>query len=146
MSWTSEQNAIRSRFSTLTTIPAARLAWDGLNGPVFNPPTVNPADPAAALWARLGLAPVPRSGQPLAIGETGPDYREGLIIIQHFAPAGLGEDILTAKVDESNAIFHRATFSNVICRDADAPDRVGLDESGEWFQINAVIPYYIVDP
>lgn len=145
MSWDANQTSIRSRFEANTTIPSARLAHDGLNGPKFETPTVNPTSFDSAIWARLTIQSIPGSGRPLGVGSTTPHMREGFIVVQHFAPRGGGDNALKGYVDETMAIFDRESFGDVVCMDADEPDRVGFDESDEWYQINAVIPFYTLD-
>lgn len=146
----SEVRAIVSRFSAQTSIAAVEYA--AANAPPLQTPTVDPADYAASIWARLNLTPVPRAVAPLAgvgrpgpvgIGPLAPTYREGLITVEHFGPRGSGADGLLGKVDETRAIFHRARFGNVVCRDAEPADIVGSED--EWFQVNAGIFYYVME-
>lgn len=150
MSWANTQDAIITRFSANTTVPAANIAWDGFNGPTFNPPD-------SAVWVRPSITAVPEAVArltgvthpgPLGLGTLVPTYREGMIIVQHFAPRGSGQNTVQDFVDLTNAIFHRQSFGAspvVVCRDADEPIRTGFDPSDEYFQINAVIPFYYLD-
>lgn len=136
MTWSVEQNAITARFASASTIPT--LDWSAFNLEGAERPDVNGDN---AIWARLSIVPVRGSGRPLGMGLNSPSRRDGLIYIQHFAPARGGEAVLSPYVDESIGIFHRAVFSNVRCMDADSPERT-IDPTGVWHQVNAIIPYF----
>lgn len=158
MSYLSEITAIVDRFASGTSIAAVDYAAGNLpgsgDGGVFQTPTVDPANPDAAIWARITVAPVPRAVAPVAgvtrpgpvgLGPQAPTYREGLITVQHFAPRASGGAAIFAKVDETRALFDRARFGPVVCRDTDSPDPEGYEESGEWWQINTTTPYYVLE-
>lgn len=152
MSYLTELQNIVSRFQANSTVPS--VAYDDFNSGKFDTPTISTSDFAAGIWARPTVAPVPRAVAPLAgvtrpgpvgLGADAKTYREGLIVVQHFAPRGSALLDLLGKVDETRSIFDRARFGNIVCRDTDAPEIVGPDESGEWFQVNTTTPYYVLE-
>lgn len=138
MSWSATEDAIAARFAGQSTL--GTVDWSAFNLPATTPPAPNAANP---IWGRLSVKGVPGTGRPLGMGTAAPTRRDGLIYVQLFAPLGKGEALLSEAVDETLSIFHRVVFSGVYCHDADPPNRVGVDVTGAWFQINLVFPYHI---
>lgn len=138
MSWSAQENAIAARFATQSTI--ATLDWSGYNLPMATLPAPTDADP---IWARLSVRAVRGTGRPIGMGPLAPTYRDGLIYVQHFGPAAIGEALISEAVDETVGIFHRVAFSGVYCHDVDPPERVGIDQSLGWHQVNVIVPYHI---
>lgn len=138
MSWSAAEDAIAARFAGQSTL--GTMDWSAFNLPEASKPAPNAADP---IWGRLSVKGVPGTGRALGMGTAAPTRRDGLIYVQLFAPLGKGEALLSAKVDETLSIFHRVVFSGVYCHDADPPNRVGVDVTGAWFQVNLVFPYHL---
>lgn len=138
MSWSAAEDAIAARFAAQSTL--GTIDWSAFNLPEASKPVPNAADP---IWGRLSVKGVPNSGRPLGMGTAAPTRRDGLIYAQLFAPLGKGEAALSSKVDETLSIFHRVVFSGVYCHDADPPNRVGVDVTGAWHQVNCVFPYHV---
>lgn len=155
MSFLAEHNAIIARFVNLTTIATANQAWDDFGAPgntvgqsSFKPPTVDPSNPSAAIWARLSIQSQPGSGRPACLGANAPRVWDEYVTVQHFAPAGMGiGNLLSQKVDETLGIFSRKTIAtgDVVIRlkDADPPMRVPLPADAAWQQINVTVPFSV---
>lgn len=151
MSWSAVQNAILAYWQATTTVPEALQALDGLNGPAFDPPAIDPTSAetaAASIWCRLSVVTLPRTARPFGIGSPARRYYEGLIYRQVFIPRGFGEEIADELIEAEEALFHRKTVAELVrCRDCYAPERVPLQErDGQWWAVNVVNPFYVVDP
>ncbi len=149
MSWTAVENAILTYWAANTTVAAANRALDSFNGPRFEPPAINTATPATAIWCRLTNVTLPRTTRPFGIGSAAHRYYEGLVYRQVFIPRGFAEAIADSIIEAELALFHRKTLASglVRFRDCYVPERIPPSEDdAAWSQVNVVNPYYVIDP
>lgn len=144
MSWETELEAIAARFRANSPVASSKIAWDAFNLVAqFTPPVVSAADPDAAVWVRPFVVPVSGSATPLGLGASARRYREGVIGVQVFAPAGSGGDKLTQVAEQCGAIFHRAQFGQIKCREAEYEF---LEVDGAFASAMMRCSYYVDEP
>jgi hypothetical protein len=157
MSWAARQTAIREHYQANAPVAAARIDLSALNGKPFTPPALPALTSAmtapqiaaarlAAVWIRLQILAVPRSGRAHTLGATAKTERLGYVLQSIFYPAGHGEDFgLATVVADAEAVFHRVSLSTARFRDTDEPDRIPTEPGAKFAQINVTTPFLALD-
>lgn len=128
MSFSAEEADIKTRFST---------AWGSTTTVSY--PNEAFTEPTNEAWVRLSV--LGGSAQQIDLGDSATFRNLGVIVIQVFVPTDSGVVEAMGHADTAAAIFRRASFSGITCR-APAVRRVGVDDSGTWYQVNVEIPFY----
>lgn len=117
--------AIESRFETqwgLTT-PVAYMNVE------FDPPRGSP-------WVRLSVLPG-GEGQ-IELGNPSLDRHVGIIDVSIFTPEGKGTKQARELAEQAAAVFRKASFSGILCRN---PDVTTVGVMDGWHQITVRVPY-----
>ncbi len=152
MSMESATTAILQRYDDNSPVVAANRSWDFFGAPhgadagEFEPPTIDPSDPVTAIWQRLLIRMVPRSGRPHGIGESAKTQRLGLIVIQTFFPRFTSPQAGLAKLETAAKLFERAHISNVHCGDMNGPEFIELPKWPNFKPVEATIEFIVEDP
>lgn len=152
MSMESATTAILQRYDDNSPVVAANRSWDFFGAPhgadagEFEPPTIDPSNPVAAIWQRLKILMVPRSGSPFGIGETAKTIRRGLIVIDTLFVRFTSPQAGLAKAETAGLLFHRSHISNVHCDDMTGPDFVEFERWPNFKPIQVKIPFHVFDP
>lgn len=125
MSLDADNLAIEARFETqwALTTPVAYMNVE------FTPPRDAP-------WVRLTVLPG-GEGQ-IELGNPSLDRHVGLIDVSVFTPEGSGTKQARELAEQAAAIFRKANFSGILCRNPDVTT-VGIIDG--WMQLAVRIPY-----
>lgn len=128
MSYATEANAIRSRFSAAwgTTTP---VAWPNVS---FTPPSGEP-------WVRLEILPAGSDQETMGAPGAATFWYDGLVSVQVFTPSNEGDGEARTLAEQVCAIFRSVQAAGIIY---DTPwiTTSGNDGAG-WYQLTTWCPY-----
>lgn len=134
------KNTILKRLLSSNLIPSTLIAMPGK--PLLNPPEPDQQNPQ--LWARASFS----GGDASQLSLGGDDVlvrfdRAGILTVQVFYPAGIGEGALTDKAEDIADLFEKQNSDRPIRYGQPLPVRVTETpiESGAWMMQNVVVPY-----